>query len=377
MERWNPNLFAKVGRAEGYDEAYIEALVQAGRKIDALDLPVVYSLAHLARLAGVNYADLHAVVSRVGSTGDFPYKNFTIRKRSGGRRWISVPVPPLLIAQTWIAQRVLRFVPMHAAAYGFIYKKRAPLLSNAQKHIGASWLLHMDIQDFFSNISEIQIFHVFKELKYPSLLAFELARLCTRVTPRRKGARWAREANSGVKSYHTEWIGSLPQGAPTSPALSNLVFKGLDVEIDALARSYNATYTRYADDLCFSLIKADRDFILKLKREVDGVIRRHGFNCNSRKTRIVPPGARKLITGIVVNGDRPSIPRELRDRIRMHLHYCSAFGIPAHCKRKGFVSVLGFRNHLRGLIQYVRSVDPRLGAKFEAEFDSLPWAPFL
>ncbi len=377
MKRWNPNLFAREGVAAGYDEAYVQALVVAGRKIDAIDLPVIYSLAHLARLAHVRYRDLHAVVSRVESAGDFPYRNFTIRKRSGGRRWISVPAPTLLAAQTWIAQRVLRHVPVHAAAYGYVHKKSLPLLSNAQKHIGASWLLHMDVKDFFSNISEVQVFRVFKELQYPDLLAFELARLCTRVTPRRKGTRWVRKEVSGVESYRSKLIGSLPQGAPTSPALSNLVCRSLDAEIETLARSHNATYTRYADDLCFSLVKADRGLILAIKREVASVLHRHGLSCNSKKTRVVPPGARKVVTGVVINGDRPSIPRELRDRIRMHLYYCRTRGIPAHCERKGFFSVLGFRNHLRGLIQYVGSIDSRLGNEFKAEFDSLPWAPFL
>jgi len=377
MERWNPNLFSRNGLAAGYDGKYVEALVEAGRKVDAREVPVIYSLAHLARLANVRYGDLHAVVSRVVSDGDFPYRNFTIRKRSGGRRWISVPAPALLSAQTWIAQRVLRDVPVHAAAYGYVHKKRAPLVANAQRHLGASWLLHMDVQDFFSHISEVQVFHVFKDLQYPDLLAFEMARLCTRVTPNRKGARWVRGSVTGIDSYRSRLVGSLPQGAPTSPALSNLVCRALDVQVEKIARSYKATYTRYADDLCFSVPQADRGVILALKREVDLVLRQNGFSSNSRKTRIVPPGARKVVTGIVVNGDRPSVPRELRDRIRMHLFYCRRRGIPEHCERKGFFSVLGFRDHLGGLIGYVRTVDPRLGAKLSAEFDALPWAPFL
>lgn len=378
MERWNPNLFSKNGLAAGYDGKYVEALVDAGRKVDAREVPVIYSLAHLARLTNVRYGDLHAVVSRVISSGEFPYRNFTIRKRSGGRRWISVPAPALLSAQTWIAQRVLRAVPVHAAAYGYVHKKPAPLVANAQRHLGASWFLHMDVQDFFSNISEVQVFHVFKELQYPDLLAFEMARLCTRVTPNRKGERWVRSSSvMGIDSYSSRLVGSLPQGAPTSPALSNLVCRALDAEVEKIAGSYKATYTRYADDMCFSVTEADRERMLALKREVDLALRKNGFSSNSRKTRIVPPGARKVVTGIVVNGDRPSVPRELRDRIRMHLFYCRRRGIPEHCQRKGFFSVIGFRNHLGGLIGYVRTVDPRLGAKLFAEFDALPWAPFL
>lgn len=83
------------------------------------------------------------------------------------------------------------------------------------------------------------------------------------------------------------------------------------------------------------------------------------------------------MTGLVVNGDRPTIPRELRDRVRMHLYYSRRVGIPAHCERKGFRSVIGFRNHLGGLIKYVASIDPVLGTCFQKDFDDLPWAPFL
>lgn len=377
MERWNPNLFRERGLAKGYEKNYVDALVGVGRKIASRDLPVIYSLAHLAHLANVQYADLHAVVSRSPSRGDFPYRNFTIRKRSGGKRWISVPAPPLLAVQTWIAQRLLRGVAVHRCAYAYVHGRGMPLVANANEHLGASWILHMDVKDFFSNISEVQVFRVFRELEYPDLLAFEMARLCTRVAPNRSGSRWVRETVSGVEGYSTRLVGCLPQGAPTSPALSNLVCRSLDSEIELIARSRAATYTRYADDLCFSMAEANRPLVVELMREVSRVLHRHGLSSNGKKTRIVPPGARKLVTGIVVNGGRAAIPRELRDRIRMHIFYCRKVGIPAHCERRGFFSVLGFRNHLRGLIQYVSSVDPPLGSKFFEEFDSLPWAPFL
>lgn len=377
MKRWNPILFEREGLTAGYDAKYVDALVAAGRVIDSLDVPVVYSLAHLARLCETRYADLHAVVSRVESNGDFPYKNFTIRKRSGGKRWISVPVPSLLAAQTWIAQRILKRIPVHAAAHGYVSGKSQPLLRNAGRHLGAKWLLHMDIRDFFSNISEVQVYSVFKDLEYPDLLCFEMARLCTRVTPNRSGARWLREEASGIEGYACRKVGSLPQGAPTSPALSNLVFRPIDAVLEGLANSRQATYTRYADDLCFSFSRIDRDGIMSLKKEVDAVLWSHGFSSNSAKTRIVPPGARKVVTGLVVNGEKPSVPRELRDRIRMHLYFCRKFGIPAHCQKKGFFSVLGFKNHLYGLIQYVNSIDGRMGSRFLSDFNALTWAPFV
>lgn len=378
MKRWNPNLFQKEGLASGYEKNYINNLIRAGRDIDRLNLPVIYSLAHLARLSETKYSDLHAIVSRVSSAGDFPYRNFTIRKRSGGRRWISVPVPELMTVQSWIATRILRNISVHAAAHAYVANRSNPLLAHATRHVGASWILHMDVKDFFSNISESQIYRVFRGLNYPDLLSFEMARLCTRVTPFRKGRRWKNKSiKDGVASYQTELVGSLPQGAPTSPALSNLVCRVLDSEIDELAGNCGATYGRYADDLCFSFASGSREELFEFKRSVDLILWKFGFTSNGKKTRFVPPGARKIVTGLVINHNRPTIPRELRDRIRMHLYYSHRFGIAKHCERKGFLSVVGFRNHLRGLIRYVSTIDPKMGDDFIADFESLPWVPFL
>lgn len=376
MTRWNPNLFRKEGQLKGYNPEYLGALIVQGEKVVENRVPVIFSLAHLANLSRTLYSDLHGFVSRSDIlTKDFPYRNFPIAKRTGGKRWISIPVPPLMAVQQWIGQNILNKVEPHTAAFAYVPKRR--LLDHAQRHCGATWLVKVDVKDFFSNISERQVFQVFLRLGYPKLLSFEMARLCTRVTPKRQGAKWTNSyGEHSIPDYDCKYVGSLPQGAPTSPALSNLVCVDLDLDLSDLAISKSATYSRYADDLCFSLTAGSREDAFALKREVSKVLWKHGFSENPKKTRVVPPGARMVLTGLNVNADVPTVPREVRDLVRMHLHYAKKNGIPVHCKERGFRSVVGFKNYLLGLIGYVASVDKKYGAAFYAKFNELLWIDF-
>lgn len=375
MNRWNPNLFLKEGESKGFDQSYLKKLVESGRKIQAHGVPVVYSLAHLANLSNTLYSDLHGFVSRNGRYGQSSYKNFTISKRTGGKRWISIPVPPLMAVQSWIAQNILNSVMPHPSAYAYAIGRR--IKDHANRHCGSDWILKIDIKDFFSNISERKIYEVFLSLGYTELLSFEMARICTRVTPNRKGKRWLTEfQDTGIPEYYCRNVGSLPQGAPTSPALSNLVFMNTDMQLEKLARSLGATYSRYADDLCFSFARSSRQEVFAAKRQISEVLWSYGFNENPKKTQIIPPGARKIVTGLVVNGESPTIPKEVRDTIKMHLYYCKKLGIPAHCRHKEFRSVIGFRRHLYGLILYVSSITPELGKQFLSQYSELPWLEF-
>ncbi|AYV14584.1 MULTISPECIES: reverse transcriptase family protein [Shewanella] len=378
MNRWNPNFYYKEGIKRGFNTEYLDKLIEQGRKIQENNIPVLFSLAHLASCSRTQYSELHSFVARTeyGPEG-YPYRNFPIRKRSGGKRWISVPAPPLMAVQSWINKNILNSIPTHPTAFAYVNGIKSPLKAHAEKHCDADWVLKVDIKNFFSNISERQVYRVFRSLSYSKLLSFEMARLCTRITPGRTGKRWNIDWNeSGVEGYSCTCLGSLPQGAPSSPALSNLVCFELDTQLHELALSRNATYSRYADDLCFSFIKSSRDEVYQFKREVNKALWDNSFTENPKKSHIIPPGARKIVTGLIVNSDKPSIPRELIDAIRMHLFYSEKFGIPAHCRKRGFRSVIGFRNHLKGLIMYVYSIDPKKGNEFLEKYNRLPWLEF-
>ncbi|WP_370203484.1 reverse transcriptase family protein [Alloalcanivorax venustensis] len=378
MDRWNPNLYSKEGLRKGYNPEYLEKLVKQGNKIDSHRVPVIYSLSHLANYSNTLYSDLHAFVARSNiHQKNYPYKNFPISKRRGGKRWISIPVPALMAVQLWINQGILDNIPPHPAAYAFVKGKKSPLKAHAERHCGSDWILKLDIKNFFSNISERQVFDVFRSLNYPDLISFEMARLCTRATPGRVGSRWnAKWKDYNVQSYFCRNLGSLPQGAPTSPALSNLVFRSIDDQLDKLSKDNNVTYSRYADDLCFSFSQSNREVVYKFKKLVSRVLWENSFTENNKKTRIIPPGARKVVTGLVVNDDMPRIPKELRDTIRLHLYCAEKNGIPDHCKKRGFRSVIGLRNHLSGLIMYACSIEPIKGEQFRQKFNQLPWLDF-
>ncbi|MDX1492072.1 MAG: reverse transcriptase family protein [Pseudohongiellaceae bacterium] len=378
MNRWNPNLYSKEGLNKGFNPEYLEKLVEQGRQMQAHKVPVLYSLSHLANYSRTLYSDLHSFVARSNiHQENYPYKNFPISKRSGGKRWISVPVPALMAVQSWINREILNNVLPHPAACAYIRGLASPLKSHAERHCGADWILKIDIKNFFSHISERQVFDVFRSLGYPKLLSFEMARLCTRATPGRQGGRWNTEwKDYQVEDYFCRSLGSLPQGGPTSPALSNLVCRQLDAQLEILAKAHRATYSRYADDLCFSFFQSTRNDVYKFKKLVNNVLWDSSFTENQKKTQIIPPGARKVVTGLIVNEDKPKIPKELRDRIRMHLFYAEKNGISEHCKHRGFRSVIGLRNHLQGLIMYVFSIDPDKGEKFKQQFNQLPWLDF-
>lgn len=378
MDRWNPNLFLREGIDKGYSEKYLDSLLRIGRVVSRKQLPVIYSLSHLASASRTLYSDLHAFVSRSDAhSAEETYKSFTIKKRTGGVRWISIPCPPLMAVQSWIAQEILNGISTHPAAMAYVSGLSNPLKIHAEKHIGSRWILKVDIKNFFNNISEQQVYKVFKGFGYPKLLSFEMARLCTRVTPNRRGNRWNKVIRKKYTSLYTNRIiGSLPQGAPTSPALSNLVFFKADEDLGVLAEENGAIYSRYADDLCFSFFESNRNSVVSFKKSVLQVLWNYKFEENSDKTRIIPPGCRKIITGVVIDSGKTTIPKELRDRIRMHIYYAKKNGIPAHCKEKGFCSIVGFHNHLNGLINYVRLINPSQGIKFQTEFYQLPWLNF-
>lgn len=375
MKRWNPNSYLREGTSKGFGKPYLDALVSAGREIQSSQIPVVFTLSHLANLSRTLYLDLHTFVSRPTPVNGYPYKNFTIRKRKGGHRWISIPVPPLMAVQSWIAHNILSEIAPHSAA-GAYYKDCSPK-RHAENLCDADWILKIDISNFFDNITEFQVYKVFKAQNYPDLLAFEMARLCTKISPFRKAKRWkVKRKPYDIAEYYCRHVGSLPQGAPTSPALSNLVCFEMDKQIEKLALENGTTYSRYSDDLCFSLNNSNREGVFEFKKKIVNILWENGFSENKKKARIIPPGARKMVTGLVVNGKKPTVPKEMRDEIKMHLYYCKKCSIPDHCNRRGFRSVIGFRNHLHGLIMYVNSINADQGKKYLDSFSALPWVDF-
>lgn len=363
MSSWAPHTFRTRALAKGCDREFIAALAAEGNTLRSRGVPVVFTLFHLAEMTNTSFRFLERIANRTIE----PYRVFNLKKRGPGTgyRQIAIPDNQLACVQRWIHDEILTKGGVHHASTAF--SRGCDPLKNATVHSGARWLVKMDITDFFEAVSERQVYRVFRSFGYRPLMAYHFARLCTRLAERsRKYTK---------RRWHTgpTRIGHLPQGAPTSPLLANLVCSDLDAQLASLAGNYGCTYTRYADDIVFSTHEFCRERASRLIAEASRALGDRGFTRNRRKTHVCPPGARKIVTGLLVDHESPRLNREFREQILLHLYHVKRWGLADHCMRRGFRSLVGFRAHLHGLITYAEHIESGFGAKCRAKFDALDW----
>jgi len=271
--------------------------------------------------------------------------------------------------QRWIAQQILTRVAPDPASFAYFRGENRGILAAAKRHCCCNWLIKMDIRDFFDSVNESRVYRVFRDLGYGALISFELARVCT----------IAKTSNIGETDglpYSRRPQGYLPQGAPTSPSLANLAMRRLDCRLRAFSHNHGWVYTRYADDLAFSTTSNSsrteaRAFIALVKqalREVD-------MMPNEAKTVIAPPGNRRIVLGLLVDGPSPRLTRKFRNNLEAHLRslIASHIGPEAHRKSRGFASLIGMRRHIAGLLAFAHYVDPSYAAKLYSRFNSVAW----
>jgi RNA-directed DNA polymerase len=380
---WSSQHFREGARAAGRPEAMIASAESAAAAIKRVhpDLPVVLTLHHLAHLSGVSAQELQEVTFRKVDA----YRIFRVKKRGVSgvspappRRYrtICVPHPFLMQTQRWIAQNILNPIDPHPASFAFA--PRRDLVKAAKRHVSSRWLLKMDVRHFFESISEQQVYRVFRSLGYGALLLFQMARICTRLPDHRWTASpIPRGRGDAGLPYRRHDSGHLPQGAPTSPMLANLTMWTLDRRLSLLAQRDGWTYTRYADDLAFSRSdKSSRIVAMRLSRRVAHELELAGLTHHREKTSIAPPGARKVLLGVLVDRDRPRLTRVFRNNVETHLFALTnkKVGPAAHRQKRGFASTIGMRRHIEGLIAFAHQVDPRYAAKLYAQFNTVDWS---
>jgi RNA-directed DNA polymerase len=382
MEYWLPQRYRNAGIEAGEDLDAIENAILTANQIRAVnkDAPLLFSLNHLAVRCGVPYKFLRAVVER--HEIQF-YRTFRIRKRplEGQVRYrlIAAPVPFLMRVQRWLAQEVL--VNGHPHNASTAYARKSSPLKAAALHCKARWLIKVDVMNFFESVTEVSAYRVFRRLGYQPLLSFEMARLTTRVKSslrRLPSEYWRTEAGrwSKIENYQFWRKGSLPQGAPTSPMLANLASVQLDELLTEVADRYGLVYSRYADDMCFSTAgEFSRRRCGELIKDVYSRLRRFGLAPQTMKTVVAPPGAKKVVLGLLVNGDKPCLTREFKARLRQHFHFLQRedIGPARHAARRGFSSVIGLRHHIEGLVEYAFSVDSVYGARCRRALSHVAW----
>lgn len=381
MTPWPPHDFLRVGKSAGCsDDLLANSVVQAHRP-QMLGRPAILTLNHLAVQTDVPF---HVLRRIVGRSFDHAYRFTQISKRSGGKRLICMPHNQLLKVQKWLARYVLQPQQVHPASFAYVKGKKAPMMEAARMHCGCRWLIKLDVQQFFESISERQVYHVFRSLGYEPLVSFELARICTRIgvnqnSSRYRRRRWRRRRRAGstkIREYYNRLVGHLPQGAPTSPALSNLVMRLFDERVAESVAKRGLTYTRYADDIALSTSSSTftRNDAMVAIKEVFTEMRAVGLRPHTaKKILIAPPGSRKVVLGMLVDGNQPRLTREFRKRLEQHLHGLHKFGIVCHATTRGFKSVFAMKSHIAGLIAYAAQVEPSLGARYATSFNKLSW----
>ncbi len=291
-------------------------------------LPAVNDVAALSKALGMPIAKLRWLAFHRDVDSGTHYKRWLVPKRDGTPRLISAPKPDLKAAQRWIMREVTEHLPVHGAAHGFLVGRS--ILTNAQVHAGARILVKLDIRGFYPTVTWRRVKGLLRRAGLGEQVATLMALLATE-SPRE-------EVQTHGKTYFVATgPRSLPQGAPTSPSITNALCLRLDSRLSGLAKKLGARYTRYADDLAFSWhdaspgsagarrapegsaqsIDAKAD-IGNLIHAVGAIVKAEGFELHPKKTRVMRSGARQQITGLVVNKapeGRP-IARVARKRIR-------------------------------------------------------------
>ena len=271
-------------------------------------LPVWDSEADVAKALGVEPKTLrhfsaHSVKDRVEH-----YVTFAIPKRTGGERLIMAPKTRLKALQRRLNAVLIDKLPTSEYAHGF--RTGRSVRSNAAPHVGKRVVLRLDIKDFFPSIHVGRVRGLLIALGYGYPVATTLAVLMTEA-PRQP------VMVGDIRIYAPVGPRACPQGAPTSPGLSNALLVKMDRRLAGLARRYGFAYTRYADDLTFS----GDDFAAAhaLRLLAARVVEEEGFVINPEKTRLMHSGGCQTVTGVVVN-DVLGLSRQVRRRLRAAIH---------------------------------------------------------
>lgn len=328
--------------------------------LESLGLPVFEGVKALADAMQIPLNELRFLAYDKKVTKVSHYRRFKVAKKTGGFREISAPGRRLKTAQHWILEHILYKTAQHSAAHGFVPQRS--IVSNAQPHVGASVVINMDVKDFFPSVSYRRVLGLFKSLGYSGQLATILSLLCTEPQ--------TDEVIVDEQCYHVvKGERRLPQGAPTSPAVTNIMCWGMDRRFEGMARALGWTYTRYADDLTFSKKDSNTSDVNRVLWQARQILENEGFTVHPDKIKVMRKGSRQEVTGVVVN-EKLNISREKLKKFRAVLHKIETQGAGAATFGNGniFETIQGFAN-------YVLMVNPEKGGKLKAQIKAMMGKP--
>ena len=296
------------------------------------NLPFLYDAEQLAGFLGISRGELNDIVNHIQKE----YKETRLPKKDGTYRSLCVPSIRLRFCQDPIKEKILPQLPV--SKFATAYQKGSTTRGNAEPHIGKKFLLKLDITDFFGSVTFEQVQRTAFNTRYISRqVGYLLTSLCCKDD-------------------------SLPQGAATSPALSNIVMYRFDNYIGRWCSQRQIAYTRYCDDMTFS---SDRP-LYGVYQKVKKMLFEMGFELNEAKTHFISNADRQTVTGLVVN-EKLSIPSSYKRNLRQEIYYTLKFGIEdsiVHGNRLNFledgqpIRCPTYMTHLIGSVQYVLQIEP-------------------
>lgn len=314
--------------------------------LESLNMPVMNSFDDLADELRLTKGLVYWLSKE---DADGKYHTYFKKKKSGKFRQIDAPVLSLKIVQRWILENMLYKIKCSPYCYGFAPAERkdskgdngqesqkkdksSPQAEAAERHRYNLFLLKMDIKDFYPSILRPKVFYLFRDIGYNKDISNLLTNICT-------------------------WKGRLPQGAPTSAYLANLICRRMDRRIAGYCNKRNIVYTRYADDLIFS--SDDREMLLKAHYAVRSIVESEGFKLNDEKTSFAGTGKRKEVLGIIINDKRVKASKEMKRMVRSMIHQNIATGEYKDSSR------------IRGYIAYISSIEKDYEKKARTYIKSL------
>lgn len=298
------------------------------------------------------------------------YKTFCIPRRNGRKRKIEVPTGTLKYIQRIMHESLTRIYGPHPAVHGFVPNKS--IVTNAKRHLGQRYVLNIDLADFFPSITRKRIYGRLTALPYS--FNSNVANL--------------------IAALSTNACSQLPQGSPSSPVIANMVAANMDTDLAKLCRSFGCWYTRYADDITISTSRNEMPPLIAKYPNARGtvqvvvgdklmdIIETHGFELNHRKSRLYSYWTRQTCTGLVVNGDRVSLPRTYTRRLRSLIDHWQKNGwedaaqvLSSSENRPLFEDRQRLLDHVIGRINYlkmVRGQDDPVAQRMENSVASLP-----
>ena len=359
-----PYRYARYGSQTGH---YLD-LSRDGdeEQLTQFGLPIFHTPEQLAAWIGLPLNKVAWLVHRFSggrpaSVKEAHYHFHWVKKRRGGWRLIEAPKSTLKTIQTKILRELLDRIPVHATAHGFTAGRS--ILTNAHPHIGQAILVKFDLANFYTTVSFARVVAIFRSLGYSREVAIWLGSLTTSAVP---GNLAFQEQGPYALLFYMRR--HLPQGAPTSPALANLSAYWMDVRLSGLAKSFGATYTRYADDLTISGPAEFGHGLRSVIPLVQQIVGQERFFINKLKRKVLRSHQRQTVTGVVVN-EKTNVSRVDFDRLKAILTNCLRHGPSTQNRDR----VESFFHHLQGCIAHVSMLNPARGQKLTEIFRRVDW----